>query len=170
MQHVYDMTIAARLSVSVCIDQKPHHNFHCSHSQYEPPHDKTNKITVRPANTQISLGIRQIWSESSLCTQWVSKDASFLHVDSEDSDQTGRMPRLICVFAGHTCHFVGFVMRWLIYEDRRLLNGLKHTVHYRTMARLLLLILGCILVCVHGQEPVSTYSLTNNFLKQTETP
>ena len=26
--------------------------------QYEPPHDKTNKMTVRPAKTQISLGIR----------------------------------------------------------------------------------------------------------------
>ena len=32
----------------------------------EPPHDKTNKMTVRPANTQISLGIRPVWSESSL--------------------------------------------------------------------------------------------------------
>ena len=25
---------------------------------YEPPHDKTNKMTVRPAKTQISLGIQ----------------------------------------------------------------------------------------------------------------
>ena len=33
--------------------------------------------------------------QSSLCTQWVAKDPRFLHVDSEDSDQTGRMPRLI---------------------------------------------------------------------------
>ena len=31
-----------------------------------------------------------------------------------NSDQTGRMPRLIWVFAGSTCHFVGFVMIWLI--------------------------------------------------------
>ena len=30
-----------------------------------------------------------------------------------DTDQTGRMPRLIWVFAGRTCHFVGFVMSWL---------------------------------------------------------
>ena len=30
------------------------------------------------------------------------------------TDQTGQMPRLICVFAGRTCHFVGFVMRGLI--------------------------------------------------------
>ena len=29
--------------------------------------------------------------ESSLCAQWVAKDSSFLHADSEDSDQTGRM-------------------------------------------------------------------------------
>ena len=39
----------------------------------------------------------------------------FLHVDSEDSDQTGRMHRLICVFAGRSGHFVGFVMRQLMY-------------------------------------------------------
>ena len=42
------------------------------------------------------------WSESSLCAQWVAKDPSFLHADSEDSDQTGRMSRLIWVFAGRT--------------------------------------------------------------------
>ena len=32
----------------------------------------------------------------------------FLHADSKDSDQSGRMPRLIRVFAGRTGHFVGF--------------------------------------------------------------
>ena len=74
---------------------------------------KPTKMYVRPAKTQISLGIRPVWSESSLCAQWVAKDSSFLHADSEDSGQTGRMPRLIWVFAGHTCHFVGFVMSWL---------------------------------------------------------
>ena len=71
--------------------------------------------SLRPAKTQISLGICPVWSESSLCAQWVAKDPSFLHTDSEDSDQTGRMPRLIWVFAGRTCHFVRFVMRRLIY-------------------------------------------------------
>ena len=40
--------------------------------------------------------------QSSLCAQWVAKDPSFLHADSEDSDQTGWMPRLIWVFAGCT--------------------------------------------------------------------
>ena len=39
--------------------------------------------------------------------KWVAKDPSFPHTDSEDSDQTGhdqtgRMPRLIWVFAGRT--------------------------------------------------------------------
>ena len=67
----------------------------------EPRHDKTNKMSVRPAKTQISLGIRPVWSESSrcpvwsessLCAQWVAKDPMLLHADSEDSDQT--MPRL----------------------------------------------------------------------------
>ena len=43
---------------------------------------------MRPAKTQISLGIRPVWLESSLCAKWVAKDPSFLHVDSEDSDQT----------------------------------------------------------------------------------
>ena len=33
---------------------------------------------------QISLGIRPVWSESSLCAQWVSKDPRFLHADSDD--------------------------------------------------------------------------------------
>ena len=32
----------------------------------EPRHDKTNKMSVRPAKTQISLGILPVWSESSL--------------------------------------------------------------------------------------------------------
>ena len=46
---------------------------------------------VRPAKIQICLGIRPVWSESSLYAQWVAKDPSFLHADSEDSDQTWRI-------------------------------------------------------------------------------
>ena len=67
-------------------------------------------MSVRPAKTQISLGIRQVWSESSLCAQWLTKDPSFLHADSEDSDQTVRMPRLIWVFAERT-HIL-LVLSW----------------------------------------------------------
>ena len=77
-------------------------------SSFEPRHEKKNNImSVRPAKTQISLGIRPIWSESSLCIQWVAKDPSFLSVDSKDSDQTRRMHGLIWVFAERTVHFVG---------------------------------------------------------------
>ena len=32
----------------------------------EPPRDKTNKVSVRQAKNQIRLGIRPVWSESSL--------------------------------------------------------------------------------------------------------
>ena len=74
---------------------------------------KPTKWHVRPAKTLISLGICPVWSESSLCAQWVAKDPRCCHADSEDSDQTGRMPRLFWVVAGGTDHFVGFVMRRL---------------------------------------------------------
>ena len=63
-----------------------------------------------------AMGIRRVWSESSLCAQWVAKDQNFLHVDSEDSDQTGRMPGLIWVFAWRTYYFVDFVIRRLKYK------------------------------------------------------
>ena len=48
--------------------------------------------------------LRSTWaSEPSLmCALWVSKDLTFLHADSEVSDQTVRMPRLVWVFAGCT--------------------------------------------------------------------
>ena len=41
---------------------------------------------------------------------------------SEDSDQTGRMPRLIWVFAGRTSHFVGFVELRLSLQAYRIHN------------------------------------------------
>ena len=82
------------------VDQKPPKSLLLYLNWFGPQHDKTNKVTVCPAKTQISLGFRQVWSESSLCAQWVAKDPSFFHADSKDSDQTGWMPRLIWIFAG----------------------------------------------------------------------
>ena len=79
----------------------------------ELPHDKTNKVAVRPAKTQISLGIRPVWSESLLCAQSVAKDPSFLHVDSEDSDQTGADAQADQSLCWAHNHIVGFVMRRL---------------------------------------------------------
>ena len=79
------------LFLSGCTD----HLVDLSHSTTKP-----TKWPVRPAKTQISLGIRPVWSESSLCHQRVAKDWRFLPADSEDSGESGRMPRLIWVFAG----------------------------------------------------------------------
>ena len=68
--------------------------------------NKTNKMSVRPAKTQISLGIRPVWSESSL-SAWRKLGSLATHwAHSKDSDQTGQMPRLIWVFAGHTLIFL----------------------------------------------------------------
>ena len=75
---------------------------------------KPTKWHVRPAKTQISLGIRPVWPASSLST-WKPGSLATHWAYIEDSDQTGWMPRLIWVFAGCTCHFVCFVMRWLIF-------------------------------------------------------
>ena len=62
-------------------------------------------MSVRPAKTD---QIRPVWSESSLCAEWVAKDPSFLHADSEDA-QADRSLRW-----AHS-HYVGFVMSWLIW-------------------------------------------------------
>ena len=76
---------------------------------------KPTKWHVHTANTQISLGIRPVWSESSL-SAWRKLGSLATHwAHSKDSDQTGWMPRLIWVFAGCTGHFIGFVMMQLIY-------------------------------------------------------
>ena len=92
---------------------------------------KPTKWHVRPVKTQISLGIRPVWSEYSLCAQWVAKDPSFLHVDSEDSDQTGRMPRLIWVFAGHTfCWFCHEVAHLQNFKKRREVTSTGKTYVY----------------------------------------
>ena len=77
---------------------------------YEPPHDKTNRMSVPQGKTQISLGIRPVWSESSLCAQWVAKDPSFLHADSDWANAQANLS----LRRAHT-HFVGFVISRLIY-------------------------------------------------------
>ena len=58
--------------------------------------------SVRPAKTQICQGIRPVWSDSSL-SAWRNLGSLATHwAHSEDSGQTGRVPRLIWVFAGRT--------------------------------------------------------------------
>ena len=50
----------------------------------------------------------------------------------EDSDQTGRVSRLIWVFAGHKGYFVGLVMKWLTLRNCILIfaSGLRNKPHF----------------------------------------
>ena len=85
----------------------------CHSRGFEPLHDKTNKMSVRPAKTQISLGIRVVWSESSL-SAWRKPGSWATHwAHNEDwSDWADAQADLSLRWA-HT-HFVGFVMTRLI--------------------------------------------------------
>ena len=83
----------------------------------EPPHDKTNKMTVRPAKTQISLGIHPVWSESSLSASRKLGSLATHWAHSEDSDQTGRCPgwsesllgaQSFCWFWHETAQFISW--------------------------------------------------------------
>ena len=58
-------------------------------------------MAVHLAKTQISLGICPDWSEY-LQSTWKLGSLATHWVHSKDSDQTGRMPWRICVFAGCT--------------------------------------------------------------------
>ena len=81
------------LKAPTCFPNMELNELHC---------DKTNKMTVHPAKTRISLGIRPVWSESSLCTQWVAKDPSFLRADSEGwSDWADAQADLSLCWAAH---------------------------------------------------------------------
>ena len=94
---------------------------------------KPTRWHMRPAKTQISLGIRLVWSESSLSAWRIIGSLATHKRDSEDSDQTGRMSRLICVFAWRICHLL--VLSWgrsyiiiqliCMYKTRRLAHRVK---------------------------------------------
>ena len=84
---------------NICVDNM-HSIFVVVFAQIYMSHimTKPTKWLVRPAKTQISLGIRPVWSESSL-SAWRNPGSLATHwAHSEDSDQIGRMPRLIWVF------------------------------------------------------------------------
>ena len=89
----------------------------CSRSIIEPRHDKTNKMSVRPMKTQISLCICPDWSvfAVSMKKAWVlscplSAEPRLIRVGGCPSAQADLSLRWT-----HT-HFVGFVMSWLIFR------------------------------------------------------
>ena len=61
---------------------------------------------MRPAKAQISLGIRPVWSVSSLCAQWVAKDPSFLHADRKGWVHWAHMP--FCWFSHEAAEMLNF--------------------------------------------------------------
>ena len=72
-------------------------------------------MSVRSAKTD-RLVIRPVWSESSLCVQWVAKGPRFLHADSEDWSDWAYAQADLSIRYVHT-HFVGFVMSRLICSN-----------------------------------------------------
>ena len=62
---------------------------------------------------------RPVWSESSLSAWRKLRSLATNWAHSKDSDQTGWMPRLIWVLAGHTATLLGFVTRWLNFEKKK---------------------------------------------------
>ena len=82
---------------------KPTNSYECPANSYQPRHPPS-LIRV------FAVHMKKHWA------------ISYPLSTSEDSDQTGRMPRLIWVFAGHTYHFVGFVMKRLIFRNSAYLS------------------------------------------------
>ena len=82
-------------------------------NRYEPPHDKPNKMTVHPEKTQISLGIRPVWSVFSVRMK-VALVLSYRESAQRRlwSDWAGTQADLSLRWA-HS-HFVAFVVRRLI--------------------------------------------------------
>ena len=54
------VSVAEQAGLSLNWSQILKTGFHVTRLIYGPPHDKTNEMTVRPAKTQISLGIRPV--------------------------------------------------------------------------------------------------------------
>ena len=87
--------------------------------------NQQNNLYAQP-KTQINLVICPVWSESSLSAWRCFEFLATHQVHSEDSGQSRQMPRLSCVFAGHTGHYVCFIMLGLICQLSSELEWLGH--------------------------------------------
>ena len=98
--------------------------------QIEPRHKKTNKKWVCAQRK-----LRSAWpfsqSDQSSLSAWRNLGPLATHwVHSEDSDQTGRMPRLIWVFAGCTITLLVLSCRGSIFMSQ-MTKGMKPQYQYR---------------------------------------
>ena len=92
---------------------------------FEPPPDKTNNMAVRPAKTQIILGIRPVWSESSLsawrkvgtlATHWTHNEGSEMsEIESEAFNVIAiKLVVILNHFPGNKTVFYGiYLTLWL---------------------------------------------------------
>ena len=87
---------------------------------------KPTKWHVRPAKIPISLGIRPVWSESSLSAWRKRGSLATNRAHSQNSDQTGLMPRLIWVFAG--CTVILLVLTWSGSNVDKTNYGWRHSM------------------------------------------
>ena len=95
----------------------------------KPQHDKTNRMTVHPAKTQISLGIRPVWSVFAVRSHQLSAQRRLW------SDWADAWADLSLRWA-HT-HFVCIVMSWLNIQIWALRVNLQflNKEHYFTRDR-----------------------------------
>ena len=87
-------------------------------------------MNVCPAKTQIRLGIRPVWSESSQCTQWVAKDPAFLLGTAKILIRLGGCPGWsesslgaqpfcwFCHFAAHIVNGKQLMLVRLLFEEQ----------------------------------------------------
>ena len=68
-----------------------------------------------------------------MCAHSVTNDSRFLHADSEDSDQTGRIPRLIRVFAGRTSILLVLSCTCSFYNGYKKENLIRITTFKETL-------------------------------------
>ena len=95
-----------------------------SHITWKPWRDKKNEMTVPSEDSdQPQRRHRSVL----LSVQWVPKDPRFLHANSEDSDQTGRMHSLILAFAVRKVILLFFSCRGSKYAIR---NRILRLVDY----------------------------------------
>ena len=115
------------------------------HKRIEMSRDMTKptKLSVGPGKTQISLGIRPVWSKSSL-SAWRNSGSLATHwAHSEDSDQTGRMPTVISVFAVRTLILLVLICRGSNQLQIRITNIQSVSLHLKWMRWQSLIIVHC---------------------------
>ena len=80
---------------------------------FESRHNKTNKVSVRLAKTQISLSIRPVWSESSLSARRKLGSFASQWAHSEDSHQTGRTLILLVLSCRASFRIALWLSAWM---------------------------------------------------------